>query len=256
MICLLLSSCGGGSSSSNASDNLITNGNWSIAASSKTSGLKLDIGGSLVQSGTSVTGIVHITNSACFNYLSDDVQLSGSFVDNTLTLTSTAIRNQIVTITTTGTGNDMSGTYSITGGCADGDYGTLTAVYAPPITGTWTSTYTDTGATVTAVATLTQAPTADAHGRFPLTGTFVFAGSPCSTGGTIVSSTSSAVWGDRVTAAVTTNDVNGNQGALNYVATATSNSTNTANPAMMSGGFQVTAGVCEGDSPFLQFSKQ
>jgi hypothetical protein len=252
MVCLLLNSCGGGSSSSNTPFSLITSGNWSMAATSSASKTKLDIGGSLVQSGANVAATVHIANSSCFNYVADDVQLAGAFTDNTVTLTSLPVNGQIVTLVLAGVGNNLSGTYSIAGGCANGDHGTITAVYAAPVTGTWTATFTDGSSSVNAVATLTQAASADAHGRFPLTGSISFSGSPCSTGGNIITSNSSAVWGDITSAVITTNDVGGGQGALNYVGVVA----DPTNPVNMSGDSTVTAGICSGNFSFLQFSKK
>jgi hypothetical protein len=252
--CLLLSSCGGGSSSSNGPQGTITNGNWSIAATSTVNGAILDIGGSLVQSGSSVSGIMHIFGSACFNPLTDDVVFTGSYTGDTLVLTSNSTYEQVVTVKVTGTGGSLNGTYSIAGGCAVGDKGSFAAVYAPPITGTWGSTSTQGSATVTIVANLTEASVADAHGRFPLSGTLTYSGSPCSNAGTIAvtSSTYSSVWGDTVFTFSATNDIGGSTGTLSYVGTIPT----PASPATMTGSYNVTGGLCMFDSANFQFTKQ
>lgn len=134
-----------------------------------------------------MSGIMHVFDSACFISAEDNLPLSGSFSGDTLTLTSGTLDSQVVTVKATGTGASLTGTYSVAGGCADGDHGTIVASYLPPVTGTWTSTFKDYGNTVSMSATLTQASTADANGVFPLSGTVSFSGLTCPTGGTVYS---------------------------------------------------------------------
>jgi len=254
--CLLLSSCGGGSSSSTIPQSSLTNGNWSIAATSNTSQITVQIGGDLEQSGGSVAGIMHLLDPICFEPFLDDVPFTGKFSGDHLTMTSAAINGQVIKVDATGSGDSLSGTYSIAGGCAAGDQGTIVGSSVGSITGTWKSTFTQGSATVSVTTNLTEAAVADAHGRFPLSGTFAVSGSPCTTGGTLVNIDligSSSVWGSVVVANVVSNPVGGGQGGLVFAGFIS----DPLNPSKMTGTYISSGGLCQ-DAPgtLLQFIKQ
>jgi hypothetical protein len=180
--CLFLISCGGGSSSPNSPNGTqsnITAGNWSFAAksSSSVSGATFFINGNLTQSGSSVSGSMQIINPfsipGCF--YPDPVPIvpfAGTFTGDTAVLTSPTIYGQVITVTVSGSGNTLNGTYSIAGGCVD--KGTVAATYVPPLTGTWTGNFTNPDGSVipgvSATLTLTQSATANGP-SFPLSGT-------------------------------------------------------------------------------------
>lgn len=267
--CLLMSACGG-SSSSNSFYNVITSGNWSIQATSLRSGAVLDIGGSLVQKGSQVTGVLHIanarvpnTNTYCYDVVNDDVPVTGSFQGNLLTLTSTPVHSQVLTISATGQGNTLYDNptatpplygYMIAGGCDDGDYGTFTAGgnsfstanYVAPITASWYATVTDqaSGDDVQVQADVTQAGAADSHGRFPLTGALTFTDQmtqgtwSCASTGTL--GTGSVAWGNNVSFAAATTGSNNAAGTATFAGQAIFES----NPIAVSGPYQITSGAC------------
>ena len=203
---------GCGSSSSSAPHSSITNGNWSFTGTSTvTSGLVLSIGGGLAQSGNVVSGtmLVSASNANCQSLFTSGIPVTGTFSGDTLTLTSANFSNQIVTVNAAGSGNSLTGTYSVAGGCADGDKGTIAASYLPPITGTWTGTFMNPDGTVipidpnnpregveTARLTLTQSATAT-DGYFPLSGTFETSFS-CLGSGTIFGAGNAYVMGTSV----------------------------------------------------------
>jgi len=184
---VLCISCGGGSSSSSGPYSTINSGNWSLTATSTvTSGLVLSIGGSLTQSANVVSGIMLVSSSAsnCPSLSGTAIPFTGSFRGNTLTLKSANFSGQFVTLNAVGSGNSLTGTYSVAGGCADGDKGTIAAIFLPPLTGTWNGTFRNPDGTpipinpgnsyfgyATATLTLTQSATA-INGQFPLSGTF------------------------------------------------------------------------------------
>lgn len=185
--CLLCISCGGGSSNSSGPYSSITSGNWSLTATSTvTSGFVLSIGGSLTQSGNVVSGTMLVSSSvsSCPSLSAAAIPFAGTFSGGTLTLMSANVNNQFLRVNAIGSGNSLTGTYSVAGGCADGDNGTIAASYLPPLTGIWTGTFTNPDGTsipvdpsnpregyVTASVTLTQSATA-INGAFPLSGTF------------------------------------------------------------------------------------
>jgi hypothetical protein len=200
--CLLCVGCGGGSSHSTGPYSSITSGNWSLTATSTvTSRLVLSIGGSLTQSGNVVSGTMLVSSSVstCPSLSVVAIPFAGTFSGDTLTLTSANVNNQFVTVNAIGSGNSLTGTYSVVGGCGDGDNGTIAASYLPPLTGTWTGTFTNPDGTpvpvnpsnpkeyATASLTLTQSATAT-NGSFPLSGAFntnFASGSVCFASGTI-----------------------------------------------------------------------
>ena len=242
LLCTLLSGCGGGNSS-NPSAFSIQAGNWNINASSTAGGNDFIIGGNLTQSGSSISGVMHIVHSACFN-LTTDVPVSGSVSGRVVTLTSAPL-NQVVTVTAIATSaTALTGTYTASAaGCSAGDEGTISANLVPSVTGSWHGTFTSTassGTTINATANLTQSPTADADGFFPVTGTVTFTGSPCFTSGTIVQSIAA---GSVLGLEITTND----QPAPGDVVVALvmdSPATSTA----ATGAYQIDAGSCNGDA--------
>jgi hypothetical protein len=93
----------------------------------------------------------------------------------------------------------------------------------PSVTGTWIASFNTGNTTTTITATLAQASVADINGRFPLTGTLVFSGSPCSTGGTVIYPSVlgdiSSISGNSVSVVATTNDIGGGQGSLAFTGT-------------------------------------
>jgi hypothetical protein len=246
LLCTLLSGCGGGgNSSSNPSAFSIQAGNWNVNASSTAApGNSFIVGGNLTQSGSSISGVMHIVNSACFD-LTTDVPVSGSVSGQTVTISSAAILGQVVTVSANATSaTALTGTYAVTGtGCAAGDKGTISANLVPSVTGSWHGTFTSTvspGTTINATANLTQSPTANADGFFPVTGTVTFTGSPCFTSGTIVQSIAA---GSVLGLEITTND-QPTPGDVVVAAIMDNPATSTA----ATGAYQIDAGSCNGDS--------
>jgi hypothetical protein len=181
ILTLALTGCG-----STISNLGLTQGNWAFSASSATalvtsSSPSFALGGNLTQSGTNLTGTMYITQSVCI--VPQFVSFTGTVKDKNVTLTSASFGGQVISITASGSNNSLSGTYTVTGECADS--GTLTASAVPSISGTWTGTVQVSAAPVTMSIALTQAATASPGGTFALTGTVTYTGSVCSSSATI-----------------------------------------------------------------------
>jgi len=257
-VCLfLLVGCGGGGGSSSTgggsngtSNSSVTSGNWSLVASSSVVANTSYIGGSLTQSGSSLSATMHIDHSSCYE-LTTDVPLSGTITGSSFTLTSSIVNSQVITVTGTITNSStLQGTYSIAGGCAAGDRGTVSGVLVPSVNGTWKATDSSTGTTVTITGTITQSATGTADGIFLLTGSFTYSGSPCSTGGTLLSD--SFIAGDVVGVDAQTNDTGGVKGETVLVAILN----NPTSPTSFSGSYQILSGACSGETGTLNFVKQ
>ena len=137
VLALLCGCGGGGGNSSPPPQGLKITGNWQFSTTSAVPGVPpATIAGSIAQSGSSVTGAVHIDGSNCFDQLTT-IGLTGSLTGNSLSLTSTAVDGQVITFTGIATNNALTGTYAINGGCASGDQGSLNGFTIPAISGRW-----------------------------------------------------------------------------------------------------------------------
>lgn len=209
VLCWAPSGCGGGGNGSTGSPGVNNtaslSGNWQLTSNSTVAlGATGNISASLATSGTTVTGIAHIS-SPCYAYITD-VPLSGQIKgDGTFTVSSGSVNSQILTITGTSLGSSISnGAYSIVGGCGAGDKGTVSGYTLAALTGTYSGTIsTGSGSSVSVVAHLTQSTTANSSsGFYTATGSATFIGSYCSTEGTVASS--SLVLGNEFLIDVTT----------------------------------------------------
>jgi hypothetical protein len=164
-------------------------GNWNFNASSTTnpnSGQFL-IGGHLEQHGSTITGILHIASSRCFK-VDKDVPVSGTVEDGNANLTSLAADHQVLHASLLGHDGAMVGNYSFSGGCSNGDEGSLTGSLVPPVSGMWNAIDTQPDKSVGGVnLALAQSATANGHGVYPLSGTLAFTASPCQVSGRITS---------------------------------------------------------------------
>lgn len=247
---ILLLACGGGSSSIRIAT--LTSGNWTIVAhSSVTSGNTVYIGGNLTQSGSGLSAVMHIDdNATCFD-LATSIPLSGSVNGSDFTLTSSAIDNQVITVTGTITNpSTLQGSYTIAGGCSGGDKGSVSAILVAPISGTWKATDTSSGTAATISGTLTQSTTATSDGIFLLSGNFTYTGSSCSISGTLTEY--SFVAGDIVAMDASTNDIDGSSGETILAAIMD----NPSAPTSFTGYYEVLSGACSGTTGTLTFTKQ
>jgi hypothetical protein len=149
------------------------------------------ISGSIVQSGSVVTGAVHVDGWSCFDQHTA-ISLTGTITDGNIALTSASVDGQVLTlagaITTKANFPDvLNGTYAVAGGCADGDQGNLNGESVFSVTGNWAGDLTTTGGeNIHWNTDLTQG-SADSEGSFGLTGGSAFDG--CLGSGTISSGT-------------------------------------------------------------------
>ena len=100
------------------------------------------IGGIITQSGNMLGGVVHVNGSNCFDYLTA-ISLSGNLTEGKVSLNFAAVNGQVITVT--GSVSKpidagpyfLSGTYTIRGGCADRDQGSVTGSTADSVAGQW-----------------------------------------------------------------------------------------------------------------------
>ena len=141
-LALLIAGCGGNSSTPTppqVQQLALTSGNWDFVAASSSDPSFL-IGGNIVQTGTSVTGGLHVANSACITRATP-VPITGNISGQTATVTSASVASQTINASLSGSATALTGTYTIAGtGCAGGDKGNIAGVLVPSISGTWKGT--------------------------------------------------------------------------------------------------------------------
>ena len=245
---VLLCGCGGGISASRppastpssppAQEQNISD-NWQFSTTSTAGMPPLTIAGSINQSGSSVTGAVHVDGWSCFDQRTT-IHLTGTLTDGNVSLTSTSVDGQVLTFVgsiskKSGFPDTLNGTYAINGGCANGEQGNVTGFSVGPITGNWGGNLTTAGgATIHMSASLGQGG-ASSEGSFGLTGTIIF-DDVCFKSGTITSGTgpsASFVMGTSVALEIKTDD-----GTISFLGKADPD-------GLIRGNYTVSGGACE-----------
>lgn len=209
LLIVTVAGCGGGGNGGGGGPNgggfTIASGNWMIPLSNT-----LDLGtpppagpfagGVLTQSGSTISGILHVTGSPCFDPVNDALIVQGSVSAsgaNPLTLTTAPVRGQALTVSATWDNglnpgspptsppnpvNNLIGSWAITGGpcAATSSSGFASTFHTTNFNGSWgNSDWT---------ASLSQtAP--DAQGFSQLSGTLTLKGSSCFSTGTLATTT-------------------------------------------------------------------
>lgn len=165
----------GGSSTPIQTKPPILSGNFGMTATSQAGPISFQLGGPLQSSGGSVSGTINIdsSTSTCFDFFTALTFTGTLSPTGQLSLTSSSYVGQVFNLTGTVSADGMtisSGTYSITGGCAGGDHGTLAGFQVPLVNGTYTGTFSAGGSTINISAALSQGTI----NGFLLGGTFTF----------------------------------------------------------------------------------
>ena len=197
-----LLACGTSSPSTAVAGSGAPTGDWVLVASPGTANAS-QFSGALTVTGTSATGVFGANSPAiCTAGAQTFSAVTGSVVNNVLTLTSPSTSGGVMTATiqlpliTNSIGTQSaSGTIQITGGTCVVASSPLVATYIPSFTGTYTGTLSG-PVSGTATLTLTES-SANASGQFPTTGVLsTFTSTNCSLGTAI--STAGLVTGTSV----------------------------------------------------------
>jgi hypothetical protein len=163
-------------------------GNWQFNTKSTVGMAALTLGGAINQSDKSIGGAVHVNGSDCFDWLTT-VTLTGTVTGSDMSLNSDPVAGQVVTFTGTIRNYALTGTYSIVGGCADGDQGSVTGVYLDFADNELSGAFATSGGGGFAIAgDLSEHGPASAQGSIGLAGSVTFS-TPCFSSGTIKSGT-------------------------------------------------------------------
>lgn len=159
-------------------------GNWQFSATSSVSGISaFSFAGSMNQSGQTVASALHVNGSNCFDPLTT-INLSGKQGEAKLSLSSTPVDGQVVTLVGALTNSNITATYAIKGGCADGDHGTVTGSKIPQIPGTLNGTFTTSTNNTFAAVVQAIEDSGNPDGTFGISGSATFS-VPCFSSGTL-----------------------------------------------------------------------
>lgn len=205
----IFTGCGGGSGSGagSGSEFQIVSGNWFMGLPGNSSAA-----GSLIQTGNSISGVLHVAGSPCFDPNADELIVTGKSSNdgsNSITFTTAPIRGQVLTVVgkyaallanhfgpPAGPVGLLDTAATISGGACAGQQNAAAQNLA--MNGAW-GTLPDPGFPG-ANANLTQSAP-DASGVSHLSGTFNFSNTSCFTTGTI---SSGSVLGDTVQITINT----------------------------------------------------
>ena len=234
-----LAGCGGGGGGDTGPlpPTLNVAGNWELMSTSQViTGSQIELVAYLNNSGNNVTAHVR-TVSDCFT-IDDLLSFTGAVNNGQITRTSAPVVGQTVTIQGTLSNSAVNGTYSISGGCADGDHGTISGFKVRSFSGTWSGNFVSSSSTTAQVSTtVTQGGEEPAFlGVSRVTGDVTFSNSACFTSGTIPASAGFA-FGVNFAAFVNTND----GGTVQFVGFSNDSGT------QITGDYTVTGGTCDGD---------
>jgi hypothetical protein len=219
-------------------------GNWQFSTTSTAGMPSATIAGGINQSGSSVSGAVHVEGSKCFDRLTT-IALTGTLTGSDISLTSTSVGGQVLTLTgsISGIGNAFTGTYTINGGCANGEQGTVTGRAVGVVRGSLSGTFTTSGGETFDMGGYINPgyagfESASPEGSFGISGTANF-GTSCFGSGTIVAGTfpsGSFMIGTSVVLAIQTDN-----GTFIFVGTDTDH----GGIGAISGEYTVTGGTCD-----------
>lgn len=155
-------------------------------------------GGSLIQTGSTINGILYVDGSPCFDPVADELIVTGKASNdgsNTVTFSSAPIRGQVLTVN--GSVLPLSiippnlpqflldGSATISGGACAGQVDSQLVNLS--LTNNWSINVNAPPPTPTGTANLTQSAP-DGSGISHVTGTFTFMNTSCFTSGTVFSS--------------------------------------------------------------------
>ncbi len=212
--------------------------NWQFSAVSNVTGNPpLTFAGSISQTGSVATAALHVDGSTCFDQLTT-MGLTGTVTADSTSLTSTAVNGQVVTFTGQLTNSTFTGTYSVNGGCAAGDKGSVTgfAVYIADAD-SWDGTFISSAQTkFNVTGNFAQSTTASPEGSFGITGTATF-DTPCFSAATL--SPGSFPSGSFILGTLMSFEIMTNNGTVTFIGTVDPVS------ATMSGTYNVSGGTCD-----------
>lgn len=205
---------GTGGSGSGGGPAVNITGNWQIQLTAKNSPAPISsMAGYLDESGTGdsvfTTAALEAETTGCYENAAT-VPMYGETSGSDVTLASFTVNGQMLSIDVQANadGNQFSGSYTISGGCAGGAKGTVTGTEYAPLSGTFNGTTAGSSSGVTISLALSQDAAGTGLGTFPTSGSAAFGGIGCFSSGTLAAEDGNVI-GESVTLEFATNDSQG-----------------------------------------------
>ena len=213
-------------------------GNWEFSAVSTVPGNPpLTFAGGISQAGFATTAALHVDNSKCFNQL-PTIGLTATGTAARTSLTSRALNGQVVTFTGSFTPLAFTGTYAITGGCADGDHGNITGVaISIADADAWGAAFTNSAQkTFKVTGDFHQSTTTSPEGSSQITGTAAF-DTACFSASTL--NPGSFPSGSFILGSVVSIEIKTNNGTVTFIGTVDPHT------EVLNGSYRVSGGSCD-----------
>jgi hypothetical protein len=194
-----------------------TSGNWDFVLNPSHGGNAGETASGSIDQGTTTfadgqfTTAVLIVNASCFT-TTPVVPLQGfvSTSGTTLSLDSFIVNGQFLSLTTavSNGGSNLQGSYTVSGGCADGEKGSIQGTRISTVVGNYGGALSGAG-TRSVQASLNQSTQPNGDGNFLLSGSANFTGFACFKSGSVVTSGSGVVSGSSLHATFITDEAAG-----------------------------------------------
>jgi hypothetical protein len=226
-------------------------GNWQFNALSTVPGKPpLSFAGSISQTNSTASAALHVNGSNCFNQLTT-IGLTGTFTGSDISLTSTPVEGQVTTLAGTITENDytdiFTGTYTINGGCGDGDKGTVTGIFIyidDALDGTFTTSQQQ---TFTVSGGLGQYSSPSLDGSFGITGTAAFSTPSCFSSSSVTITPGTLSSGSFIIGTTVGLEFDTGNGTITFLGTVNLDSYDAEfDSYLISGNYTVSGGTCDG----------
>ena len=214
-------------------------GNWQFSALSTIPGNPpLSFAGGISQAGSVATAALHVVGSNCFNQLTT-MGLTATVTAAPTALTFTPLNGQVVSFTGSFSGSAFTGTYSISGGCAAGDRGSVTGVaISIADADSWGGTFTSSAQkTFNVAGDFHQGTTASSEGSVQVIGTAAF-DTPCFSAATL--NPGSFPSGSFILGSLVSIEMKTNNGTVTFIGTVDPST------EILDGSYNVSGGTCDG----------
>jgi len=213
---------GSGGGGTKPSDYVYLTGNWQFDATPASGAAPFTVlTGFINEQGSTgtndfTTAALQVQSTTCYSS-AVEIPLQGGTEPTLLGLSSFAVDGQTLTISATkdSTATHLTGKYSISGGCADGESGTLAGTLYDLVNGTYSGAVAGTGPAENIQLSVTQG-VGSGDGLSYISGSASFQGFSCFTSGNLPFAVAGQyfpgyVTGSQIYLAFTTNDANGSQ---------------------------------------------
>jgi len=219
-------------------------GNWNFTLNPALPGTpSVTMAGNINSSGSSVTGAVHVSSESCFDWKTTAV-LTGTLNGDDVSLAATAIDGQVITLTgsfaTKPAGSyyiTFTGKFTINGGCAAGEQGSVSGSIVPYIDNPVNGSFQSSRGSFNLAGDIAQRANASSDGSFGIAGTVTF-DTPCFSQGITNTNSGTFPSGSFILGTTVTLEIETGNGVLTFLGNISQDGSE------ISGNYTVSGGSC------------